>query len=154
MLAHNQAKILNADNLPRGLPVDYRAVAGYFDLWVDVLLVQRLPAWHRNVGKRLVKASTVHVRDILVASRRSNGFDRNRGQTDFQWSRLHRSDCVGRGNRIFRIPKFRSIRTDAPQAATQLFGNPGPYPTPTGGFLRRSSLDELPQLLFSVLRGS
>ena len=121
---------------------------------MDVLLVRLLPAGHRNVGKRLVKASTVHVRDILVASRRSNGFDRNRGQTDFQWSRLHRSDCVGRGNRIFRIPKFRSIRTDAPQAATQLFGNPGPYPTPTGGFLRRSSLDELPQLLFSVLRGS
>ena len=53
---------------------------------------------------------------------------------------------------IFRIPKFRSMRTDAHQAATQLFGNRGAYLTPTGGFLRRRSLDELP-LLFFALRG-
>ena len=61
-------------------------VAGHLDLLVDVLLVQRLPAWHRNAGKRLVKAPNVHVHDSLVASRRSNGFDCNRGQADFQWS--------------------------------------------------------------------
>ena len=65
---------------------------------------------------------------------------------------LYWSDRVGRANRIFRMPKFRSMRTDAPQLATHLFRDPGAYLTPIGGFLRRSSLDELPQLI-SVLRG-
>ncbi|MGA3070945.1 MAG: sugar transferase [Terracidiphilus sp.] len=65
---------------------------------------------------------------------------------------LYWSNRVGRWNRIFRMPKFRSMRTDAPQVATHLFRDPGAYLTPIGGFLRRSSLDELPQL-FSVLRG-
>jgi O-antigen biosynthesis protein WbqP len=65
---------------------------------------------------------------------------------------LYWSDRVGRGNRIFKMPKFRSMRTDAPQVATHLFRDPGAYLTPIGGFLRRSSLDEFPQL-FSVLRG-
>jgi O-antigen biosynthesis protein WbqP len=65
---------------------------------------------------------------------------------------LHWSDRVGKNNRIFRMPKFRSMRTDAPQLATHLFRNPSAYLTPIGGFLRRSSLDEFPQL-FSVLRG-
>jgi O-antigen biosynthesis protein WbqP len=65
---------------------------------------------------------------------------------------LYWSDRVGRGNRIFRMPKFRSMRTDAPQVATHLFRDPSAYLTPIGGFLRRSSLDEFPQL-FSVLRG-
>jgi len=63
MLAHNQAQILNAANLARGLAVDGKTVAGYLDLLVDLLLVRRLPAWHRNVGKRLVKAPKVYVRD-------------------------------------------------------------------------------------------
>jgi O-antigen biosynthesis protein WbqP len=65
---------------------------------------------------------------------------------------LYWSDRVGRGNRIFKMPKFRSMRTDAPQVATHILRNPSAYLTPIGGFLRRSSLDEFPQL-FSVLRG-
>ena len=65
---------------------------------------------------------------------------------------LYWSDRVGRWNRIFKMPKFRSMRTNAPQVATHLLSNPDAYLTPIGGFLRRSSLDELPQL-FSVLNG-
>jgi O-antigen biosynthesis protein WbqP len=65
---------------------------------------------------------------------------------------LYWSDRVGRWNRIFNMPKFRSMRTNAPQVATHLLSNPDAYLTPIGGFLRRSSLDELPQL-FSVLNG-
>jgi O-antigen biosynthesis protein WbqP len=65
---------------------------------------------------------------------------------------LYWSDRVGRWNRIFKMPKFRSMRTNAPQVATHLLSNPDAYLTPIGGVLRRSSLDELPQL-FSVLRG-
>jgi O-antigen biosynthesis protein WbqP len=65
---------------------------------------------------------------------------------------LYWSDRVGRWNRIFRMPKFRSMRIDAPEVATHLLSEPGAYLTPIGGFLRRSSLDELPQL-FSVLYG-
>jgi O-antigen biosynthesis protein WbqP len=65
---------------------------------------------------------------------------------------LHWSNRVGRRNRIFRMPKFRGMCMDAPQVATHLFRDPAAYLTPVGGFLRRSSLDELPQLI-SVLRG-
>jgi predicted AAA+ superfamily ATPase len=67
MLAHNQTQILNAANLARGLGVDGKTVAGYLDLLVDLLLVRRLPAWHRNVGKRLVKSPKVYVRDSGIA---------------------------------------------------------------------------------------
>ena len=65
---------------------------------------------------------------------------------------LYWSDRVGRRNRIFRMPKFRSMRTNAPQVATHLLSDPATYLTSIGGFLRCSSFDELPQLL-SVLRG-
>jgi O-antigen biosynthesis protein WbqP len=65
---------------------------------------------------------------------------------------FHWSNRVGRGNRIFKMPKFRSMRADAPQIATHLLRNPDALLTPIGGFLRRCSLDELPQV-FSVLRG-
>jgi len=65
---------------------------------------------------------------------------------------LYWSDRVGRWNFIFKMPKFRSMRTNAPQLATHQFSNPDAYLTPIGSFLRRSSLDELPQL-FSVLKG-
>jgi len=65
----------------------------------------------------------------------------------FYWS-----DRVGRGNRIFSMPKFRSMRTDTPAVATHLLGDAKSYLTPIGSFLRRSSLDELPQL-WSILRG-
>jgi O-antigen biosynthesis protein WbqP len=65
---------------------------------------------------------------------------------------LYWSDRVGQWNRIFKMPKFRSMQTNAPQVATHLLSKPDAYLTPIGGFLRRSSLDELPQL-FSVLNG-
>jgi O-antigen biosynthesis protein WbqP len=65
---------------------------------------------------------------------------------------LHCSDRVGKDNKIFLMPKFRSMRTDTPQLPTHLLSDAGNYLTPMGGFLRRTSLDELPQL-FSILIG-
>lgn len=65
---------------------------------------------------------------------------------------LYWSDRVGKGNRIFRMPKFRSMRVDTPAVATHLLADPAIYLTPIGSFLRRSSLDELPQL-WSILVG-
>lgn len=65
---------------------------------------------------------------------------------------LYWSDRVGRHNQIFRMPKFRSMRVDTPAVATHLLKDPGRYLTPIGPFLRKSSLDELPQL-WSILRG-
>ena len=65
---------------------------------------------------------------------------------------LYWSDRVGRGNRIFKMPKFRSMRVGTPAVATHLLQEPGAYLTPIGSFLRKSSLDELPQL-WSILVG-
>ena len=65
---------------------------------------------------------------------------------------LHWSDRIGKNNKIFKMPKFRSMLTDTPAVATHLLDNPDVYLSPIGGFLRSTSLDELPQL-FSVLRG-
>ena len=65
---------------------------------------------------------------------------------------LYWSDRVGRHNRIFKMPKFRSMRIDTPAVATHLLQNPEQWLTPMGAFLRKSSLDELPQLL-SILKG-
>jgi O-antigen biosynthesis protein WbqP len=65
---------------------------------------------------------------------------------------LYWSDRIGRNNEIFKMPKFRSMLINTPDVATHLLDNPGAYLSPIGGFLRRSSLDELPQL-FSVLKG-
>jgi O-antigen biosynthesis protein WbqP len=65
---------------------------------------------------------------------------------------IHWSKRVGRHNRLFAMPKFRTMRIDTPQVATHLMTDPGRWLTPIGGFLRRSSLDELPQLI-SVLAG-
>ena len=65
---------------------------------------------------------------------------------------FHWSDRVGRNNRIFRMPKFRTMRIDTPAVATHLLENPGQWLTPIGGFLRRTSLDEIPQL-WSILKG-
>ena len=65
---------------------------------------------------------------------------------------LHWSRRVGRGNRIFRMPKFRTMRTGAPDVATHLLQDPAAWVTPLGRVLRRTSLDELPQL-WSVLVG-
>jgi O-antigen biosynthesis protein WbqP len=65
---------------------------------------------------------------------------------------LYWSDRVGRRNRIFRMPKFRTMRIDTPAVATHLLGNPDQFLTPIGSFLRKTSLDELPQL-WSILKG-
>ncbi|MGA2128034.1 MAG: ATP-binding protein [Xanthobacteraceae bacterium] len=67
MLAHNQAQMLNAANLARALGVDGKTIAGYLDLLVDLLLVRRVPAWHHNAGKRLVKSPKTYVRDSGIA---------------------------------------------------------------------------------------
>lgn len=65
---------------------------------------------------------------------------------------LYWSDRVGRYNRIFRMPKFRSMRIGTPAVATHLLTDPQEYLTPIGSFLRKSSLDELPQL-WSIITG-
>jgi O-antigen biosynthesis protein WbqP len=65
----------------------------------------------------------------------------------FYWS-----DRVGKHNRIFKMPKFRSMRIDTPAVATHLLNNPDQWLTPIGSFLRKTSLDELPQL-WSILKG-
>lgn len=65
---------------------------------------------------------------------------------------LYWSERVGRDNSIFRMPKFRSMRVGTPALATHLLNSPGAYLTPIGSFLRKSSLDELPQL-WSIIKG-
>jgi len=65
---------------------------------------------------------------------------------------LYWSDRVGRNNTIFRMPKFRSMRIDTPPVATHLMDEPDRYITTVGRFIRKTSLDELPQIL-SVLKG-
>ena len=59
---------------------------------------------------------------------------------------LYWSDRVGRHNTIFKMPKFRSMEVDTPAVATHLLVDPGSVLSPVGGFLRKNSLDELPQL--------
>ena len=65
---------------------------------------------------------------------------------------IYWSDRIGKDNEIFKMPKFRSMLIDTPTIATHLLNNPDTYLSPIGSFLRRYSLDELPQLL-SVLKG-
>jgi O-antigen biosynthesis protein WbqP len=65
---------------------------------------------------------------------------------------LYWSDRIGRNNRVFRMPKFRSMRVGTPAVATHLLQDPKVHLTPIGSFLRKSSLDELPQL-WSILKG-
>jgi len=65
---------------------------------------------------------------------------------------LYWSDRVGRDNKIFSMPKFRSMKVDTPAVATHLLQDPKSVLTPVGDFLRKSSLDELPQL-WCVLKG-
>ena len=65
---------------------------------------------------------------------------------------LYWSDRVGRNNRSFKMPKFRSMRVGAPAVATHLLRDPDQWLTPIGSFLRKSSLDELSQL-WSILKG-
>ena len=65
---------------------------------------------------------------------------------------LYWSDRVGRNNKIFKMPKFRSMRVGTPAVATHLLTDAKSHLTPIGSFLRKSSLDELPQL-WSILAG-
>ncbi len=65
---------------------------------------------------------------------------------------LYWSDRVGQYNNIFKMPKFRTMQIDTPAVATHLLVDPKRYLTPIGSFLRRSSLDELPQL-WSIIKG-
>jgi O-antigen biosynthesis protein WbqP len=65
---------------------------------------------------------------------------------------LYLSNRVGKNNKLFKMPKFRSMRIGTPAVATHLLADPQAYVTPVGNFLRRSSLDELPQL-WSILVG-
>lgn len=65
---------------------------------------------------------------------------------------LYWSDRVGKSNTVFKMPKFRSMRVGTPAVATHLLRDPNAYLTPIGSFLRKSSLDELPQL-WSILVG-
>src|ERR1039457_323877 len=63
MLAHHQGGLMNNAQFARNLGVDVKTVNGYLDLLVDLMLVCRLPPWHANIGKRLVKSPKVYVRD-------------------------------------------------------------------------------------------
>lgn len=65
---------------------------------------------------------------------------------------LYHSDRVGKRKTIFKMPKVRSMRTDTPAVATHLLENPDNYLTPIGSFLRKTSLDEVPQL-WNILKG-
>lgn len=65
---------------------------------------------------------------------------------------IYWSDRIGRDNKIFRMPKFRSMRVGTPVVATHLLADPKMHLTPIGSFLRKTSLDELPQL-WSILKG-
>ena len=65
---------------------------------------------------------------------------------------IYWSDRVGKGNRIFKMAKLRTMKVDAPVVATHLLADPKSQLTPIGGFLRKSSLDEIPQL-WNILRG-
>jgi O-antigen biosynthesis protein WbqP len=65
---------------------------------------------------------------------------------------LYWSDRVGKDNAIFKMPKFRSMRTDTPAVATHLLDKPEAWLTPIGSFIRKTSLDELPQL-WCILKG-
>ena len=69
-----------------------------------------------------------------------------------QGSALYWSNRIGRNNKIFKMPKFRSMLIDSPDIATHLLDTPDSYLSPIGSFLRSTSLDEFPQL-FSVLKG-
>jgi O-antigen biosynthesis protein WbqP len=104
-----------------------------------------LPAWKRSFdlivgGALLILSSPLFVLCWLAVNGTSRG------------PALHWSERVGKNNCRFLMPKFRTMRVDTPQLATHLMQHPERYLTPVGALLRRTSLDELPQL-FSVFKG-
>jgi O-antigen biosynthesis protein WbqP len=107
--------------------------------------VYRLPAWKRGMdlvlgGTLLILASPLFLLCWVSVRLTSSG-------AALYWSRR-----VGKDNRLFDMPKFRTMRADTPQVATHLLQQPERYLTPIGALLRKTSLDELPQLV-SVCRG-
>ena len=114
------------------------ALAGYESEWVFVIMKRLFDLFFGIVVFVLL---VVLMLIIVVAVRLSS-----KGPS------LYWSDRVGRDGIIFKMPKFRSMLISAPTVATHLLDNPDSYLSLIGGFLRRTSLDELPQL-FSVLRG-
>ncbi len=105
----------------------------------------RLPAWKRVLdlvlgGTLAILSSPLLLLCWAAVRLTSNG------------PALHWSERVGKDNRLFRMPKFRTMRLNTPQLATHLLPQPKLHLTPIGALLRRSSLDELPQLI-SVWRG-
>lgn len=77
MLAHNQGCLLNVSQLAKSMMLDSKTINRYLDLLVDLLLLRRLPAWHANVGKRLVKSPKIYIRDsgLLHSLLGVNDFD-------------------------------------------------------------------------------
>jgi len=109
------------------------------------LSAYRLPAWKRGMdlalgGILLVLSSPLFVLCWAAVRLTSPG------------PALHWSERVGKDNHLFGMPKFRTMRVNTPQVATHLLQQPECYLTPIGSLLRRTSLDELPQLV-SVWRG-
>lgn len=109
------------------------------------LSAYRLPAWKRGMdlvlgGTLLILSSPVLVLCWAAVRLTSPG------------PALHWSERVGKDNRLFVMPKFRTMRINTPQVATHLLPQPERYLTPIGALLRKTSLDELPQLV-SVCRG-
>ena len=105
----------------------------------------RLPAWKRGMdlvlgGTLLVLSGPLFLLCWMAVRLTSTG------------PALHWSERVGKDNRLFGMPKFRTMRVDTPQVATHLLQQPERYLTPIGALLRKTSLDELPQLI-SVWRG-
>ncbi|MGD0790754.1 MAG: sugar transferase [Terriglobales bacterium] len=110
-----------------------------------VLSAYKLPAWKRVMdlvlgGTLLVLSSPLFALCWAAVRLTSPG------------PALHWSRRVGKDNRLFGMPKFRTMRVSAPQVATHLLRQPERYLTPVGALLRKTSLDELPQLV-SVWRG-
>jgi O-antigen biosynthesis protein WbqP len=104
------------------------------------LLPYRLPPWKRGIdlllgGAIAILSSPLFLLCWAVVRMTSPG------------PALHWSDRVGKDNRLFAMPKFRTMRLDTPQVATHLLPQPERYLTPIGALLRKTSLDELPQLL-------
>lgn len=104
------------------------------------LSARRLPAWKRSIdlvlgGTLLILSSPLFLLCWAAVRLTSPG------------PALYWSERVGKDNRLFVMPKFRTMRVDAPQVATHLLQRPERYLTPIGALLRKTSLDELPQLV-------